>query len=234
MKGGSVRLPQKFRRRGRGEPPASPDPRTAWPEQPIPSDAAAAAREFWQRWAELLPDVSAALGDREPQRVEHLMCAAVALLHPRLHFSLEEGQRAMYALVLSGQEDPGLRPYTDAWLAAAPAEDTMWEYHDSVPPVPDPTGVTVNLGEHRIALAEVRVAATVDAERGVVDVDVHHALLGELNEASRSMLTFLPLDAALGERAAAECLRRVETAAAEPPDSMGLLELREVVDGLRR
>lgn len=229
-----MRFPQKFRRRSRGEPPASPDPRTAWPEQPIPSDAAAAARQFWQRWAELLPDVSAALGDREPQRVEHLMCAAVALLHPRLHFSLEEGRRAMYALVLSGQEDPGLRSYTDAWLAAAPAEDTVWEYHDSVPPVPDPSGVTVNLGEYRIALAEVRVAATVNAGRGVVDVDVHHPLLRELDEASRSMLTFLPLDAALGERVAAECLRRVETAAVEPSASMGLLELREVVEGLRR
>lgn len=228
---------RKFRRKFRGGERAGaapPDPRTAWPSQPISADAAAAAREFWQRWSELLPDVSAALGDNEPQRVEHIMCAAVALLHPRLHFSLEEGQRAVYALVLSGQEDPQLRPYTDAWLATAPAADATWEYHDSVPPVPDPTGVTVNLGAHRVALAEVRVATTVDGEHGVADVAVHHPVLVELDEASRAAMTFLPLDAALGERAAAERLRRVETAEIEPPDSMGLLELREVVDDLRR
>lgn len=223
-------------RRGEGGQPAVdvPDPRTAWPEQPVLPDAATAAAEFWQRWSELLPEVSAALGEGEPQRVEHRMCAAVALLHPRLHFSLEEGGRAVYALVLSGQEDPQLRPYTDAWLSAAPAEDAMWEYHDSVPPVPDPTGVTVNLGAQRIALAEVRVATTVDSAGGVVDVVVHHPVLGELDEASRAALTFLPLDAALGERVAAERLRRVESAGTEPPDSMGLLELRGVVDDLRR
>ena len=162
------------------------------------------------------------------------MCEAVALLHPRLHFSLEQGQRAVYALVLSGQEDPQLRPYTDAWRAAAPTADAMWEYHDSVPPVPDPTEVTVNLGDHRVALADVRVGVTVDSERGVVDLDVHHPVLGQLDEAARSAMTFLPLDATLGERAAAERLRRVQGVEEEPPDSVGLLRLRELVEELRR
>ena len=146
---------------------------------------------------------------------------------------MERGQRAIYALVLSGQEDPELRAYTDAWIAAAPDEDAIWEYHDSVPPVPDPTEVTVNLGEHRVALAEVRVAASPDREAGVVDVAVYHPLLGELDDATRSAMTFLPLDATLGERVAAECLRRVEAVVDEPADAIGLLELRELVDDLR-
>src|SRR3954449_6598640 len=80
------------------------------------------AVEFWQGWVGLLPDLSAALGDNELQRVENQLCALVAHVHPDLHFSLERGQRAIYALVLSGQEDPRLRPYTDAWKAAAPPE----------------------------------------------------------------------------------------------------------------
>src|SRR5699024_615317 len=230
-----VRFLRRFRRRkGNEAAKQPPDPRTAWPAQPVPTDPDAAAREFWQRWAELLPDISAALGDREPQRVEHQMCEAVALLHPRLHFSLEQGRQAVYALVLSGQEDPQLRPYTDAWRAAAPAADAMWEYHDSVPAVPDPTEVTVNLGEHRIALAEVRAGVTVDAERGVLDVDVHHPVLRELDEESRSAMTFLPLDATLGERVAAERLRRVRGVEEEPPDAVGLLRLRDLVEELRR
>ncbi|GAB3564322.1 hypothetical protein GCM10027445_07950 [Amycolatopsis endophytica] len=209
-----------------------PDPRTAWPEQTVPDDPEAAAVRFWRRWSEMLPEISAALGDAEPQRVEVGLADAVAELHPNLQVSLERGQRAVYALVISGQEDPALRPFTDAWRAAAPPEDAIWEYHDSVPPVPDPAGVTVNLGTRSIALADVRVAAQVDSAEGVVDVAVHHPLLSELDDASRAAMTFLPLDATLGERLAAERLRRVETAETEPAGAITLLELRDLVRGL--
>jgi hypothetical protein len=206
-----------FRRPKPQRPDAErPDPRTL-------------AERFWCDWQEMLPEVAAALGDREPARVENQLCDLVAGLHPELHFSLERGQRAIYALVVSGQEDPRLRPFTDAWKDAAPPEDAIWEYHDSVPPVPDPTLVTVNLGPHRIPLAEVRVVAQVDEAAGMVDVAVHHPVMADLDEAARSAMTYLPLDAALGERLAAERLRRVETAAAEPADTIGLLELRDLV-----
>lgn len=198
----------------------------------MPVDPSAAALLFWQCWSELLPQISAALGDREPQRVEHDLCRAVALMHPELHFSLDRGQRAIYALVVTGQEDPALRPFTDAWKAAAPAEDAIWEYHDSVPPVPDPAEVTVNLGETRFALAEVSVVAQVDDAEGVVDVAVHHPALAGLTGQARSAMTFLPLDATLGERLAAERLRRVETADREPEGAISLLELRDLVRGL--
>ncbi|MFL6142191.1 MAG: hypothetical protein ACJ72N_10055 [Labedaea sp.] len=194
-----------------------------------PPDPRTLAERFWCGWQELLPEVASALGDRELNRVEDRLCRLVAALHPRLHFTVERGQRAIYALVLSGQEDPELRPYTDAWRRAAPPEDAIWEYHDSVPPVPDPTLVTVNLGPHRIALADVRVAALVDEAAGVVDVAVHHPVMTQLAPQARSAMTFLPLDATLGERLAGERLRRVETAVAEPSGAIGLLELREIV-----
>ncbi|UVS81249.1 hypothetical protein [Actinokineospora sp. UTMC 2448] len=192
-----------------------------------PADRAAA---FWAAWHHHLPTIAAALGDGEPQRVEALLCELVAELHPDLHFALERGERAIYALVVSGQEDPELRPLTDAWKAAAPPDDAIWEFHDSVPPVPDPTQVTVNIGAHRLALADVRVHAQVDGD--VVDVAVHHPLLSELAPDMRQAMTFLPLDATLGERVAGERLRRVETAEQEPADSIGLLELRDLVLGL--
>ena len=111
-------------------------------------------------------------------------------------------------------------------------EDPIWEYHDSVPPVPDPTQVTVNLGARRIKLADVRVAALVDEAAGVVDVAVHHPALAELHPEARKAMTFLPLDATLGERLAGERLRRVESADTEPSDSIGLLELRDLVHKL--
>jgi hypothetical protein len=206
-------------------------------EKPIDRpDPVALAERFWHGWYDLLPEVSSALGDREPQRVENQLCDLVAALHPELHFSLERGQRAIYAFVVSGQEDPRLRPFTDAWRAAAPSEDAIWEYHDSVPPVPDPTLVTVNLGAHRIPLADVRVVAQIDGAvggvGGVVDVTVYHPEMASLEPAARDAMTYLPLDAALGERLAAERLRRVETASTEPADTIGLMELRTLVQEL--
>ncbi|SDC62407.1 hypothetical protein [Actinokineospora iranica] len=198
-------------------------------EHPTPAEL---AERFWAQWQRLLPEVSAALGEGEPQRVENQLCDLVATMHPDLHFSLDRGSRAIYALVVSGQEDPALRPYTDAWKAAAPPDTAVWEFHDSVPPVPDPTEVTVNLGLHRVALADVRVHAQVDEEAGVVDVAVHHPVLAALDPAARSAMTFLPLDATLGERVAGERLRRVESAEAEPADSISLLELRELIHRL--
>ncbi|MEV4056532.1 hypothetical protein AB0J55_35455 [Amycolatopsis sp. NPDC049688] len=219
-----------FRRKNATADP--PDPRTAWPEQPVPEDPAAAAETFWHGWFELLPMVSAALGEGEPHRVEHELCRLVEALHPRLHFSLERGRQAIYALVVTGQEDPAVRPFTDAWRAAAPPDDAIWEYHDSVPPVPDPTEVTVNFGERRIALADVRVVAQVDDAEQVVDVAVFHPGFVDLDDVTRQTMTFLPLDATLGERLAAERLRRVETAEAEPAGAITLLEFRELVRGL--
>ncbi|MGH3624271.1 MAG: hypothetical protein ACRDQ5_21205, partial [Sciscionella sp.] len=116
----------------------------------------------------------------------------------------------------------------------APPDDPIWEFHDSVPPVPDPSEVTLNIGEHRMSLADVRVTAQVDDDQGVVDVAVHHPRMSELAEAAQQTMTFLPLDATLGERLAGERLRRVETAVSEPVGAITLLELRELVRGLRR
>ncbi|EHK88588.1 hypothetical protein SacazDRAFT_03710 [Saccharomonospora azurea NA-128] len=227
-----------FRRRprtrhGDGEGAGSaPDPRTPFPESPVPSKPEEAAAEFWRHWHAVLPDLSAALGEGHPRAAETLLCDAVARVHPDLQLSLERGQRALYALVVSGREDPALRPYTDAWKAAAPPDDAIWEFHDSVPPVPDPAGVTVNLGAHRIALADVRVVAQVDDADGVVDVAVHHPAFADLGEPERAAMTFLPLEATLGERVAAQRLRRVETAVAPPEGTISLGELRALVLGL--
>jgi hypothetical protein len=195
-------------------------------------NAAEAAQRFWERWFELVPVVSAALGDGEPHRVEDELKALVSGLHPDLVFSLEQGHLAMYALVITGQEDPRLRPYTDAWIAAAPPADLVWEFHDSVPPVPDPTEVVVNLGDVRMRLGDYRVVAQVDGD--VVDVAVYHPALSGLTDRQRQTMTFLPLDVTLGERLAGERLRRVETAQLEPEGTISLVELRSLVRELAR
>lgn len=200
----------------------------------VQADAAARAEVFWQKWDALLPEIASALGDSEPQRVENLVADMVVGVHPNLTFAIEHGEKATYALVVSGQADPELRPYTDAWIAAARQPDTLWEYHDSVPPVPDPTEVTVNLRGGKYPLADVRLAAQVDEAEGLVDVAVYHPGFADLEEKARRALTFLPLDATLGERLAADRLGRVETAVQEPAGSIGLLEFRDIVRELDR
>ncbi|MET9633952.1 hypothetical protein ABZX92_41515 [Lentzea sp. NPDC006480] len=196
-------------------------------EQTHLPNAEEAAQRFWERWFELVPVVSAALGDGEPHRVEDELGALVKSLHPDLIFSLEQGHLAMYALVVTGQEDPRLRPYTDAWIRKAPPTDMVWEFHDSVPPVPDPTEVIINLGQVKMRLGDYRVVAQVDGD--VVDVAVYHPALANLTEQQRQTMTFLPLDVTLGERLAGERLRRVETAQLEPEGTISLLELRSLV-----
>ncbi|GAA2779047.1 hypothetical protein GCM10010470_10800 [Saccharopolyspora taberi] len=224
-----------LRRRGRAEE-TSPKPVDTEPVNTEPADveadAAARARAFWQRWDDMLPEISAALGDNVPHRVDHQLAAAAAAVHPNLAISIERGETAVYALVLTSQADPELRVYTDAWKAAAPAADSLFEYHDAIPPVPDPTQVTVNLRGEKYALSDVRVAPQVDEAEGLVDVAVYHPGFAGLEDEAKAALTFLPLDATLGERLAADRIGRVETAEAEPQGAIGLLEFRELVRGL--
>lgn len=204
----------------------------AAPDTPRQLEPGPAAERFWHSWSTVLPKVSAALGEGELAGLENELCELVAAVHPDLHFAIERGQQAIYALVVTGQGDPELRPYTDAWMAAAPPLSPIWEYYDAVPPVPDPTEVTVNLGTHRIPLADVRVVAQVDAPAGLVDVAVYHPKMAELDKPAQDAITFLPLDATLGERLAADRLGRVETAEHEPANAIGLLEFRDLVRDL--
>lgn len=198
-----------------------------------PADAAARAATFWQRWDDLLPEVNAALGDGMAHRVDHQLAEMCAAVHPNLTISIERGDAAIYALVVSSQADPELRMLTDAWMAAAPEPDSVWEYHDAIPPVPDPTQVTVNLHGQKYALGEIRVAPQVDAGAGLVDVAVFHPGFAGLEDAERNALTFLPLEATLGERLAADRVGRVESAEAEPQGAIDLLEFRELVRSVR-
>ncbi|WP_461144086.1 hypothetical protein [Salinifilum aidingensis] len=210
-----------FRRRGAAAEAERADP-----------DARAAA--FWQRWDELLPEITSALADGHPQHVEPLVSDLVQRVHPKLGFSLEHGSRATYALVVSGEADPELRPYTDAWMRAAPEPDQAWEYHDAIPPVPDPMQVTVHVRETPYALADVRVVTQVDSAAGVIDVAVHHPGFAEAEERSRTALALMALDAALGERLAADRLGRIETAELPPESTVDLARLRELAEGMER
>jgi hypothetical protein len=191
---------------------------------------AAAVESFWQRWSVLRPDVAAALDADDTDLIEARVAAAVSALDRRLGWSVGTGERARYALMITGEGDQRLRALTDAWLAAAPPVDADWEYHDSAPAHDDPSEVTLAIADHQVPLSEIRVAAHPVGE--LIHVEVFHPLMAQLQGADRDALSFVPLDVTLGERMVEQRIGRVEPVEAEPADALDLLGLRELVTSL--
>lgn len=194
-----------------------------------PSIAAAVA-DFWQRWAVLRSDVAAALDADDTALVEPRVAAAVSALDPRLGWSVGTGERATYALMITGEGDQRLRALTDAWLAAAPPSDGEWEYHDAAPAHDDPSEVTLAIADHYVPLSEIRVAVHLVGE--LIHVAVFHPLMAQLTGADRDALSFVPLDVTLGERLVERRIGRVEPVDAEPANALDLLGLRALVTSL--
>jgi hypothetical protein len=193
-----------------------------------PAQAAAAA--FWRRWARLRGEVAAALSSGELHRVEPRVADAVAGLSRRLGWSLSGGEPdERCTLVITGEGDRELRELTDAWLAAAPTDDG-WDYHDAAPAMDDPRDLTLGIGDVQLALADVRVRALPDGE--VLHVALYHPAMAQFAGEDRDALSFVSLDAALGERLVERRIGCVEPVEAEPVDAIDLVGLRELARAL--
>jgi hypothetical protein len=193
---------------------------------------AAAAEEFWRRWARLRPAVAAALDSGELHAVEPQVAAAVAGLHRRLGWSLSGGSGDpddRYVLVVTGEGDEGLRALTDAWLAAAPT-DAGWDYHDAAQALEDPSEVTLGIGELQVPLADVRVRALADGE--VLHVTLFHPALAQLSGEDRDVFSFVALDTTLGERLVEGRIGCVEPVDTEPVGSIDLMALRGLITAM--
>ena len=93
---------------------------------------------------------------------------------------------------------PGLRALARRVVLAAPEADETWSYVDARPPVRRSRGGRAQpRGLTDVALAEVRVAARMD--EGRFDVQVHHPPSPTSPSEARAQVTFLALDATLGE-----------------------------------
>jgi hypothetical protein len=87
-------------------------------------------------------------------------------------------------------------------------------------------------GSADIDFARVQVAARLNTGR--FDVQVHHPGFVNLPEDARAMVTFMALDAALGEVDTELWLGEVTPVEFSPLDGFGLLALRSVVQDLKR
>lgn len=203
-----------FRRRGSAADPAP--------------DSAAGIADFWQWWTtQGAADVAAAIAARDPQRQAEPLSARVAVIHPALDFELGPGRLAHHQLAITAAGDPELRATARRWLRAAPAPDAVWEYVDLRQPSDDLAGQILEIGGRRMSFDEVVVAPRRRGAR--VDVTAYHPLFPDVDDGTRMQLTFLALDAALGEAEVETWIGEILAATHPPLDAFALQHLRSVV-----
>jgi hypothetical protein len=150
-----------------------------------------------------------------------------------LAWELAAGETSEHVLVISPEGDPALRALARRVVLAAPEADATWSYVDSRPPAPDPESIVLGAsGTPDVDFARIRVTARMNDGR--FDVQVHHPVFADLPEEARSRITFLALDAAVGEIDTELWLGEVQPVEYEPLDGFGLTALRSVVQDLKR
>ena len=165
---------------------------------------------------------------------EAFAAAITARLQPigALDWELAAGEVSAHVLVVRSQGDPEGRGVARRVVLAAPDADPTWSYVDTRPPNPDPDSVVVSVGDLQgIDLTRVQVSARLSGGR--FDVQLHHPAFADLPEDGRSLVTFLALDAALGEVDTELWLGEVAPVELPPLDGFGLAALRSVVQDLK-
>jgi hypothetical protein len=157
---------------------------------------------------------------------------AVERVHPDLDWEVGPGRNGGWQLVVTAGGEPRLRATARRWLLAAPAPGGQWEYADTRQPSPDAEAGRLTVGDHEVSFADVRTSWLVDEDRLRVDVAVHHPEFGSLDEAVRLQITFLALDALLGEEAVELWIGEIAAVVEEPPGATTLAPLRSAVRDL--
>ena len=144
-----------------------------------------------------------------------------------LAFETGAGRGARHDLVVSAGGDPDLRDVADRWLAAAPAADDAFEYASWRQPSVDAAGLRIQYGPHDVALADATVAHL--AEGTTLHVRVSHPRFASMPDEVQAQVTFLFLDAVLGERLVEERIGEISCTAEAVADGVPLTELTELV-----
>ena len=157
---------------------------------------------------------------------------AVERVHPDLDWEVGPGRNGAWQLVVTAGGEPRLRATARRWLLAAPAPDGQWEYADTRQPSPDAESGRLVLGDREVSFADLRTSWQVDEDRVRIDVAVHHPEFGSLDEDARLQITFLALDAVLGEEAVELWVGEIVAVVDEPPGATTLAPLRSAVRAL--
>lgn len=219
---------------GPGQTPSSADVPAG---VPAGADADAHATEaiaaFWDWWAAggkaEASELFAGRGDQGRfERFGEEIGARVQAIGD-LAVATGPGHAARHCLVLTAGGMPELRGLAAAWLAAAPPADAEFEYADHRQPHPDPESLALRFEGGEIGLAATTVVAV--AADGKVHVQLVNPAFAELGDDDRAQVSFLFLDAVLGERVVEERIGQIAWAGAheEGAPAVSLLELPGIV-----
>ncbi len=189
---------------------------------------------FWDWWisqGRTLAEQSIS-GAVDPEEFARTMTERVHSVG-ELAWELKPGDVSEHLLVISSGGDPTLRALARRVVLAAPEADESWSYVDSRPPSPEPESIVLGgSGAPDIDLARISVTARMNDGR--FDVQVHHPAYADLPAQARTEITFLALDATLGEIDTELWLGEIQPVEFPPLDGFGLVALRSVVHDLRR
>lgn len=153
---------------------------------------------FWEWWAGARDRVAHAIdtGGFDARLIAEVS-KAVSSVDPRMAWEFAPGGASKHALCISPEGNPEVRPGALRWLASAPPSDATWEYHASRQA--SPTLRTLEIGDIRLDLNDMRAIASWDASRRRIDVRLWHPAFERAPEPLRQQASFLFLDNLLGE-----------------------------------
>jgi hypothetical protein len=208
--------------------------RTVSPEQ-LRADQDGAIAAFWAWWtadgeARAARQFDGEGSSAELEAVTEELARRVDAIGA-LAFETGAGVTARHVLVVTAAGDPEMRPLADRWLAAAPAPTEAFEYAAWRQPVAEPAGLAIGYDGHEVALADAAVRTSVEGSK--VHVEVAHAAFASMPREAQGQVTFLFLDALLGEQVVEESIGEVSWTSTPAEGGVPLVELRELVARVR-
>lgn len=197
------------------------------------ADPRPAIANFWSWWAEHRADVVKALEEDRTDDVLGMLDPAVAAIDERLSCEVVPTENKRFGLVISSAGEPRLRATAERWRIAAP-DDPDVDFFSTRRRTPAAFQSTMlKIDGYDFAMSELMAGVRVDSSSGKVDVVVHHPLFTLVDHDHRLRVTFLGLDAAIGEDSVQRWVGAIDVSVDAPIDAIPLSSLENVVEQLR-
>jgi Family of unknown function (DUF695) len=187
---------------------------------------------FWRWWqAEGAEQMAASLAGGDGAGVEERLTRRVAGIAPALSWSVADGVRARYRLVVSANGNPDLLFVARRWLRKAPEDSEHWEYGDRRPAVTELTGLVLDIDGIAVDIDDVTAAW---ARRGDwLDVRLHHPVFVDQLDEINARIADHVLDAVVGELDADLWIGRVAHPRDGEPAAAPVFVVRRIVADLK-
>ncbi|MDO5066689.1 MAG: hypothetical protein Q4D96_05380 [Propionibacteriaceae bacterium] len=187
-------------------------------------------QQFWSWWGEHHIEVARALATGEQiDRIAEELTARLRQIDQRLAWEVGQGDGgSAMVFVVSAEGEPALRATARRVVLAAPPADAQWSYTDLKQPK---ASAVLRFAGHDLDFNDARVV--IDQDHTKVHLEVWHPIFAKVDEQLRLQLTFLMLDAAVGEERIELWVGGVDAAEEEPEGAVPLSQVQRAIDDLR-